>query len=91
MKDIKNFLTEASNNGFNMNWENSNEFKWSPKSMWLSINVNEGVYDWIDKEDIDSWISSYGATQEEVDEVLAMKPGDVYTPDGWNYYFRFKK
>jgi hypothetical protein len=91
MKDIKNFITEASKNGFNMNWENSNEFQWSPKAMWLSINVDEGVYDWIDMEDIDSWISEYGASQKEVDEVLSMKPGDVYTPDGWNYYFRIKK
>ena len=29
--------------------------------------------------------------QAEVDAMLAMKPGEVYTPDGWNYYFRFKK
>lgn len=90
MKDIKNFLTEASKIGFDMNWENSYNFPWSSKSMWLSINVNEGVYDWIDTKEVEGWVED-GMDQEQVDAMFAMKPGDVYTPDGWNYYFRFKK
>lgn len=91
MKDIKNFLTEASKDGFDIQWNTSYEYKWRPQSEWLSINVAENHYNWIDKSELDSWIPDYGGTQEEVDAMLAMKPGDVYTPDGWNYYFRFKK
>lgn len=90
MKDIKNFLTEAKD-GFDIQWNTSYEFKWTPKAEWLSINVAETHFDWITKEDLDSWIPDYGGTQEEVDAMLSMKPGDVYTPDGYNYYFRFKK
>ena len=91
MKDIKNFLTEASaKDGFGIKWTSSYQYRWKPNAEWLSINVNESHYDWIDKEEIAGWVED-GMDQEDVDAMYAMKPGDVYTPDGWNYYFRFKK
>ena len=90
MKSINNFLTE-SKVGFDMKWKDSYEFKWKPEAKWISINVAESHYDWITEEDLDSWVPDYGMDQAEVDAMLKTKPGEVYTPDGWNYYFRIKK
>ena len=91
MKDIKNFLTEASaKDGFDIKWKDSIEWKWKPASIFLSINIAEQQYNWVTEEDVRSWVDD-GMDQSEVDEMLKTKVGDVYTPDGWNYYFRFKK
>lgn len=89
MKGIKNFLVE-SNKGFDINWVNSDEYKWSPKAEWLSINVNEGVYDWIEPDEVKSWDKD-GMDPEDSKKMFELKPGEMFTPDGWNYYFRIKK
>lgn len=90
MKDIKNFLIEAKS-GFNINWESSDEYQWTPRAEWLSINVDENIFDWIEPKELDSWTEENGMDPEDRKRMLSMKPGEVYTPDGWNYYFRFKK
>lgn len=89
MKDIKNFLTEAKD-GFDINWRDSVEWMWKPNSIFLSINVAEAQYNWVTEEDVKSWLDD-GLDQSEINAMLKTKPGDMYTPDGWNYYFRIKK
>ena len=63
MKDIKNFLTEASYDSMTCDREQP----WRPNSEWIWVNSEQMYYGFMSKGDVESlndWCMSYGAEIE---------------------------
>lgn len=89
MKDIKNFLTEAKNIGFE---PSPREYKWSPKAEFIYINGYDHIYQFWTKEDIEGLNDYYSPADDDIAAILALAPGECYSADGGeNNYIRIKK
>lgn len=73
MKSIKTILNEV------RDWTSANEFKefkWSPGSKYIKLEANNKQYMFLDDTAI---TKEYGYSQNEIEEIKNLKPGDFYS------------
>lgn len=66
-------------------------YKWHPNSEFLLFNTEGESYGFYTESDIKAWQEDFGMSEESINDILNLKPGEVWTEDYMNYTIRIKK
>lgn len=94
MKSINELLTRTivESKGWELAGKSGGvDHSYRPGADFLWINAEGEQIGFMSKSQIEDWVKDFGdEMQDAVDEVLSLKPGEMYTEDDINIYVRIK-
>jgi len=87
MKEITKYLTESHNQ-----WDIDNEWAFNASTEFMWINTEGQSIGFMSEKQVKSFVDDFGEEEQgTVDDILALKVGEMYDSDaGINLYVRIK-